>query len=116
MWSRRADAVLVAVSVSVLVGARESAAQGPELTVERRGIVSTVDSAPAFVAAGDRYTARFLVRNAGNAPAVVRLRASAAPKGSVLPDSAGLHLDVGAEKMVHAATQTNAREKARLVH
>ncbi|MEX2153990.1 MAG: hypothetical protein WD825_11675 [Gemmatimonadaceae bacterium] len=83
---------------------------------ERRRISGTVESAPPFVAAGEGYTARFTIRNAGNAPVVVRLQASATPRSPVQLDSALLHLDVGVERTVHVAAGTDARVKARQMH
>ena len=59
MWSRRADTVLVAVSVSVLVGARALHAQGPDLTVERRG------PARVEVTPGTKVTFAFQLTNNG---------------------------------------------------
>lgn len=73
---------------------------------ELRRIEVTALSSPRFVAAGEAYDARFVVRNAGNARATIQLSPRAADGSRTRSDSASVHLEPGASRTVRVNVQT----------
>lgn len=88
------------------VGGRDSVLV---VVANRRRLFTRVETAPRIVAAGEQYNVTFIVRNVGNAPAVLRLAATASDSSPVRLDSSIIRLAPERESAVRVTVRTNAR-------
>jgi hypothetical protein len=82
---------------------------------ERKQMAAELSSAPRFVAAGESYRADFVIRNAGNAPAIARVQLTGNQDIAARLDSAFVHLEPGEERKVSALVGTNAGEGRKII-
>src|SRR6185437_9949101 len=106
-----APAGLYAVRVALGTGtavARDSAIIRVD---ERRSVVIETADGPAFVAAGDAYSTRFLIRNRGNVPEHVHLDIRSTAKSRCALSAWSLSLEPGASAPVVARMITRTSDR-----